>query len=101
MMRPTSSPGRFSLALVGERYLQSQGKAPWGQGCDEQGKAAQVVHVGLDSVAGAKKGRGGGEKTGEPLSPSSQSPLPVPTFFFGLLSPLSPQFGVIPGVVNR
>ena len=82
-MRPTSSPGRFSLALVGERYLQSQGKAPWGQGCDEQGKAAQVVHVGLDSVAGAKKGRGReGEKKRESPFPS----LPNPLSLFSLLS---------------
>ena len=82
MMRPTSSPERFSLALVGERYLQSQGKAPWGQGCDEQGKAAQVVHVGLDSVAGAKKGRGGGRKNGRAPFPLFPIPSPFSHLFF-------------------
>ena len=30
--KSTSSPGRFSLALEAP-HLQSQGKAPWGQGC--------------------------------------------------------------------
>ena len=81
-MRLTSSPGRFSLALVGERHLQSQGKAPWGRGCDEQGKGAQVVHVGARLCGRCWKGEGreGGEKTGEPLSLSPQSPLPFPSF---------------------